>query len=114
MSGSLQFSVFWIVLCVGTLIGRALTKVSGRRKAKALPATPLATCPCGHTIGEHKDERSCQAQTRRPYYYSNGSRNGHQWVKCVCTKYYGPQPLTDLFHPGTLFPTHPVDKPTND
>jgi hypothetical protein len=83
-----------------------------RRKAKAESVVPtVPTCPCGHTIGEHKDQLACLGQTRRPFYYSNGSRNGYEWVQCSCTKYYGPKPITDFFHSGVHFP---VDEPVDD
>lgn len=64
------------------------------------PPPPQAICPCTHSIGTHKDGGRCQAAVKRPYYTSMGSRNGHQWVNCACTKYWGPQPVTEFFHPG--------------
>jgi len=101
-------TVIFLVIMLATMAGFAIGKRMGftngvMAERRKVPPPPRAICPCGHSIGEHRELKSCQAQTRRPYYYSTGQRSGHEWVTCPCTKYYGPKPIpADYFHPGTL------------
>lgn len=67
----------------------------GRRAKK--PEPNAAICPCKHTIGEHENLTGrCQSQIKRPHYYVNGSRNGHEWVKCPCLHYAGPELISSI------------------
>lgn len=99
-------NAFWAILSgLGMIAGGGgagylCGYVTAIRKKRA--TQPI--CPCGHTIGEHTDDDGCQAEIRRVNYWESGSRNGKQWVQCACLKYWGPQPLTELFHPGTYLP----------
>ena len=86
--------VIYVVYRVGRTRGRQI-----ERDETLARAGPI--CPCGHVLGEHKDGGKCLGDTQRVHYYSNGDRNGYEWVKCVCTKYHGPVLITDdFFHPG--------------
>ena len=95
---SLALLGMWVSYRIGVVKGRAI-----ERNKTPKPITP--TCPCSHIWGEHKEGGSCKAQIKRPYYSGIGSRNGHEWVECACTKYHGPIPITsDFFNPGTYSP----------
>lgn len=65
----------------------------GRRSRR--PSAPKAgtVCSCGHGYGSHEAGGMCDAQVERIHYYSNGDRNGHEWVACPCLTYDGPEPL---------------------
>lgn len=107
MSTSAVTTIFLVALIITTLgfmLGKRMGFDAGvRAERRRVPPPPRAICPCGHSIGEHKELKSCQAQVRRPFYYATGSRNGHEWITCPCTRYYGPKPIpADYFHPGTL------------
>ena len=95
VTGSL-FAVFYVI---GLSVGKSKGRKEERAK-KPKPAQPI--CPCEHVWGAHKNGGSCQSQVRRPFYYSTGSRNGHEWVNCACTKYHGPEVInSEFFNPGT-------------
>lgn len=40
----------------------------------------------------------------RPYYNHEGSRKGHEYVRCPCVNYDGPQPIEQFF-------TQPIEIP---
>lgn len=104
MTGFLIFVLVLIPIAMWTswLIGRATGRTEERNK-KPAPVKPV--CPCTHTVGEHLEGGNCLAEVKRPYYLAGGGRNGHEWVKCACTKYHGPIVLNEeFFHPGVIAP----------
>lgn len=101
--GHLPWYISLNLLLLGFAIGTYFKRRRRSQSDSANPPIPVATCPCSHTIGEHLNGGICQADVRRPYYLQYGGRNGHKWVRCACTKYWGPQPVTEFFHPGTHF-----------
>jgi hypothetical protein len=99
-----------ILLCflchyLGQLAGERRGKKKERQKVR--PVLPI--CPCSHSIGEHLEMGRCQSAVRRPHYDSIGNKNGREWVECACTKYYGPVPAIDFFHPGFATTNGPED-----
>jgi hypothetical protein len=69
--------------------------VTGRqtRRTQTSVTPEVAVCSCTHGYGIHEEGKKCAAQIERPHYWSNGSRNGHEWVPCPCLSYDGPEPL---------------------
>lgn len=62
------------------------------------PIPPV--CACGHAVSAHAEKKGCRAEVRREHYYSNGFRNGWEWVSCACLKYTGPEPISsDIWVP---------------
>lgn len=75
---------------VGTVVGR-LTSRWIKKKKGPNPTQPI--CPCGHVFGAHQDGNKC---LDRVY------RSGDGWRFCACTKYHGPELITnEFFNPGT-------------
>lgn len=89
-----------MALYAAGLIGYYIGKRSERRKKTLEPTKGI--CPCEHSIGEHREDGRCVAQTKRVRYNVFGDRAGHEYVKCACIKYYGPLPLHQLFSQGTF------------
>lgn len=75
------------LIAVGYLTGRATRP----RQPKNAPI-----CPCGHAISFHKDGGTCSGQTRRTHYMTSGSRNGKEWVDCLCRTYSGPELISSF------------------
>lgn len=89
---SLALFVLWASYRIGRIRGREIERAL---KPKG------AVCPCGHIWSAHKEGGKCQADERRENYLSDGTRRGHEWVRCTCTKYHGPTLVTDdFFDPG--------------
>lgn len=80
------------------LIGGGVAYVAGWISGRIMRRKPSgAFCPCGHSIGHHKDQKGpCSAQARRPHYHSGGGRNGYEWVPCGCLHYSGPELLSNV------------------
>lgn len=99
-------ATWWITMMLSMALLLYLVYGMGKSKGRSeerakRPKPPQPVCPCSHVWGEHKEGGQCHGQVRRPYYSSIGTRNGHQWVACKCTKYHGPIPIMeDYFHPG--------------
>lgn len=96
-----------LFLFVGNLVAISASYFVGKFRGRLLESqrgkTTQPICPCGHVWGAHKDGLRCQEEIKRPHYYGGGSRNGWEYVRCGCTKYHGPELITnEFFSPGTF------------
>lgn len=85
------------MLLVGIMLGRYISHLIWKSKNKPPPVIAQSTsgpiCPCGHLIGSHQSGNSCHDLVYR---------SGIGWRSCPCTKYYGPEIITnEFFNPGT-------------
>jgi hypothetical protein len=79
------------ILLVGYVGGRV-------HRPRRSDSVSIAECACSHSLGEHHEKTgACLAQAERPHYHENGSRNGFEWVPCVCMRYVAPRPVDELF-----------------
>ena len=70
----------------------------------------LPICACEHPYGAHLDGGECQEDVERPHYNEYGSRNGFEYVDCVCAKYTGPEPLSSDIWVPPMLPTTEADR----
>lgn len=72
-----------------------------RRRAPKPPRRPELLCSCGHGYGTHEAGAHCHSQQKRDL-YSAGAWIGHEYARCSCRFYDGPEPLPRTWSPDEL------------
>lgn len=80
-----------VLVAAGWLLGRI-------RRSRPVEMAPDA-CGCSHPLSFHdRDVGTCTGEIRREHYDRHGSRNGYEWVDCMCRQYTGAIPVGEMLN----------------